>query len=458
VLKRATSACLMLVSVVLLSLCLHGCSNGDPVQLLSANYFAYANGGYGSITHPYLCVNWQNQSGKTVDYMEVTVRFFDSKGSQMVADGKESFEIRLMEDSGAEPGKRNAQNITEVPIKFETEPSKLSLRINRISFADGTSWSSEDGKFSEFAVRKDSESEIPVVIDEVNFYKSSPQATARYINIDWHNQSSDVTTLAVEFKIIGHNTSSKATETEPVTYLTLSDRVSPGGENHEWKSQFSNDFSGDINEASDYEIVVHRVIDTDGNVWINEDDAGSVAATFVGRKGCAFGDYSQYPKVAELVKSIHASLTDSGTEINDPEVFVKPGSHCVIRYPDLDITVKLDETCSIKDDWVVFDFYYEATDANEETINSKGEAIGAAVFPAVLTSMDKDAVAKSWQDFFKSDASSPRFPDSEFQFEVDFGGIYKNYNDGTILGSMRICVAKDLAGAFDHDWAKQYPY
>ena len=456
--KRTVRFCLILATSAFLSLCLNGCSNSEPVRLLNANYFTYADGGYGSVARPYLCVNWQNQTGKTVDYMEITAEFFDDEGTQLAYDGKESFEIRMMEDFGVEPGQKNTTNLTEVPFKFDTEPSRASIRINRISFADGSTWINESEALSEFPVGENETSEIPVVIDEVNFYKSSPQATARFINIDWHNRSPEATTLAVEFKITGHNTSSKATESEPITYLTLSDRVSPGGENNEWKSQFSNNFSGDINEAAEYSICVHRVIDTDGNVWVNDDGAGEITATFVGKKGCAFGDYSQYPEVNKLVKSIHTSLVGSGTEESEPEVFVKPGSHCVIRYPDLDITVKLDDTCSVADDWVAFSLYYKKAEAKGGILLPRIEKAGSAILPAALTSMPSDAVIDGWVEYWNNDATAPQFPDSSFQYKEDFGGTYEDYNKGSVIGHMRVCVAKDLSGAFDHDWAKRYPY
>lgn len=456
----AIAATAALAAIALAACFLCSCSNGGPVKLLGANYFKYASGGYASAAQPYLCVNWLNQGTKPVDYMEVDVMCLDEHGEPLSEEDRDVFSIRIMEGQGVEPGKKNSQNLVKSPFKFDSEPAKVLIKVNRVSFSDGSTWVSESDDYQEFRAGANATGYIPAVIDEVSFYKSSPQAVDRFINIDWHNRSTTATTLAVEFKITGSGSSNGSDEPNPVTYLTLSDQVSPGDENHAWKSKFASNFLGEdaIKGASEYTICVHRVIDTEGNIWVNDGDSGSITATFVGKKGCAFGSYSQYAQVAKTVKEIHSSLAASGVETEDPLVFVKPGSHCVIRYPDLDITMEVDAAGEVIDDWAVFNLYYKEADAKWDIILPKSEKIGSAVFPAILTSMPSDDVISSWADYCNNDSAAPQFPDSSFLYKEDFGGIYEDYNRGSVIGVMRVCVAKDLTGAFDHDWAKRYPY
>lgn len=432
----------------------------SPAKILafSAFYTSYHSGDIG------FYIDWQNFSDeKTVDFLILSI--------SSASEDAQPLRYRILESEGIAPGERNRTKQYE--IKQEELPSKettsLEVSIFQIGYTDGSVWQS--GEYPSVVSAKIDGKKgcgaFPVKINEAVFYTSSETSPFIDFQVDWTNLSETDNIIDVVYKITAKSSYGTAIPAKDGTEAIY---VADDFSTSKWSAPVSDYYNGNKSimrldfsreDAAIYEISVCKAVDSNGIVWENSNEDDRITVIFCGKKGYRFGDNASNPSIQALVHRIAEESQKYELDLEEPEIFVREQSYCVLRYAGVDIRMELSETNKVLPDKVGFIYYskglHKQTEANLQAYLDKMCSLRLCICAATLTELPYEEVMQKVEEYNKNSESRIDFKDPAYVTYEAGISVLDKYGVQNPCGVF--AVGKDLYDPLTaFFWVRENPY
>lgn len=436
-----------------------GRSENAPCVLHKVNVFRPND--FGDIA---FYIDWENMTdNRSIDALILSVT---------CNPGGECFRYRILEKDAVASGAHNGTNIYlmdkhELP---DSEIASFVFSLFQVNFTDGTTWENDkqpailaqidDGKGS---------GDFPVRVNEVLFYEESANPAFNMptrFQIDWTNTSAENDIIGVIYKVVvksedGYIISYNGMDAIYIfdSYNDSAKWIPPGMENLDFNKELSY-YSYAYREegAAIYEVSVWKAVDSEGVVWENSDEGNVIRAVVCGKKAYAFGDYSSNESIQGLAERIENEAEKNGLELKNPQIFVRDGKYCVLRFNNADVRVELSGDNVVLADKVGVIYYAKVMQEQEISLFYETmKLLRVSICVAALTDLPYADVVEKVNEYNRNNEEFINFDDPDYETFEGHAKILDEHGD--LINCGVFAAGREVNSPVDEFlWVRESPY
>lgn len=410
-----------------------------------------------------------NCEGSGIDYCEIIMEIIREESFENSKDDAPSslktsdnlYVVRLIANESGQ-----LKECFNIP-RNDSENKILCIRtyINKTVDCNGNVWRAtkkDKANYSNAFLNDGTIEEKPVHLCEASLISEytatgEKKDDAMDLFISWDNISEDLDILNVFYKLYGVNKSGEIAniggspcekEYSMDSIPKKNKAIKPGEENLERKSYVYTSDAEWIGAAERIFLTIDRVITTDGRVWYNKNNDDAIELVLDGKKGYSFNSKYQTGDVNQLIEKLKKSFEEEGlaylSEI--PLIALRDRQYLVLRYPQIDILVGLDNENLLSGDRVGIAYYTTLKDKNDKEladIKSHFKDYLKIIMPAVLTEMSSDYVYQCVEAYNIDENEEIDFNDDTYRTQYKDGKLYGSDYEGIFM--IAVLVGKNLS-------------
>ena len=355
-------------------------SAGMPIDIVKISVFTTGTDEVNS--RAYLIFECTNESAdKFMDYAELTVT--GDSGEEAGS----HFRFRTADEFPVEPHWPNTRNTFYMP-GFNSE--RCTVQVDKIVYTDGTSWVN-DGKHGVYDIKVNEahQGTFPVLITEADaVYR--PGGTLD-LDLAWDLVDPVDTILSLDLKVNCFDrdgniiTNSDGKEDTHLLLTDESDFEDPVRFYYGEKITLGLYSYENAEKIDTVKVSLVKAVHGLGDVFISDEEPVITLSTN-GKKGYPFADRTDNGSVKKFISRMEKNFKEEGLDYRDPLICVN-NQYALIRYPDLDVRVELDDNGDVKDGEVSCARYMDVFDDREYTPAFKAQA---AVMIAAMKDVSYD--------------------------------------------------------------------